>query len=182
MTVRYHERQGHLYPDYVCQREHIDHAAPRCQQLPGHAIDAAVAELLAARLTPLQLEVALAVQQELADRQDEADALRAQQVARAQYEADLAGQRYRRVDPNNRLVGASLEAEWNAALGALQEAQAEYAAQRERERLLVNEEVRAQVMALTHDFPRVCQDPHTTDHDRKRLARLLIEDVTLTPE
>ncbi len=179
MTVRYHERQGHLYPDYVCQREHIDYAAPRCQQLPGHAIDAAVAELLAARLTPLQLEVALAVQQELADRQDEADAWRAQQVARAQYEADLAGQRYRRVDPNNRLVAASLEAEWNAALGALQEAQAEYAAQRERERLRVNEAVRSEVMALTDDFPRVWRDPHTTDHDRKRLVRLLIEDVTL---
>lgn len=179
MTVRYHERQGQLYPDYVCQRDHIDHAAPRCQQLPGHAIDAAVAELLLARLNPLELEVALAVQQELAARQEEADALRAQQVARAQYEADLAGQRYRRVDPNNRLVAASLEAEWNAALSALQAAQQEYTYQRERERLLLNEEVRAQVMALNDDLPRVWRDPHTTDHDRKRLVRLLLEDVTL---
>jgi hypothetical protein len=34
-------------------------------------------------------------------------------------------------------------------------------------------------MALTTDFPQVWNNPHTTDHDRKRLVRLLVEDVTL---
>ncbi len=34
-------------------------------------------------------------------------------------------------------------------------------------------------MALTTDFPRVWNDPHTTDRDRKRLVRLMLEDVTL---
>jgi DNA-binding transcriptional regulator YiaG len=34
-------------------------------------------------------------------------------------------------------------------------------------------------MALTTDFPRVWNNPHTTDPDRKRLVRLLVEDVTL---
>jgi hypothetical protein len=45
--------------------------------------------------------------------------------------------------------------------------------------LIINDEIRAQVMALTTDFPRVWHDAHTTDHDRKRLMRLLLEDVTL---
>ena len=130
-------------------------------------------------MTPLSLEVALAVQQEIVARQEEADALRAKQVTRAQYEADLAGQRYRRVDPYNRLVADSLEAEWNAALRALQVAQQDYDRQRQRDSLLLNDEVRAQVMALSTDFPRVWNDPHTTDHDRKRLVHLLVEDVTL---
>lgn len=179
MTVRYHERQGKLYPDYVCQREHIERAAPRCQHLPGQAIDAAVARLLLETMTPISLEVALAVQREIVARQEEADALRAQQVARAQYEADLAGQRYRRVDPNNRLVANTLEAEWNTALRTLQDAQQEYDRHRQMDRQLVDDEVRAQVMALTTDFPRVWNDAHTTDQDRKRLVRLLIEDVTL---
>jgi DNA invertase Pin-like site-specific DNA recombinase len=179
MTVRYHLRQGNLYPDYVCQREHVDHASPRCQHLPGRDIDAAVARLLAETLTPLSLEVALAVQQEIAARQEDANALRAQQVARAQYEADLAGQRYRRVDPNNRLVASTLEAEWNAALRVLQETQQEYARHCQVDHQLIDDEVRDQIMALTTDFPRVWNDPHTTDRDRKRLLRLLVEDVTL---
>ena len=179
MTVRYHERQGQLYPDYVCHHESIAHAAPPCQRLPGQAIDAAMAQLLLATVTPLNLEVALAVQQELVNRCAEADALRAKQVTRVQYEADLAGQRYRRVDPNNRLVAATLEAEWNAALRMLQEVQQETERHRQADRLVVGDEMRAQVMALTTDFPRVWHDPHTTDRDRKRLVRLLVQDVTL---
>jgi DNA invertase Pin-like site-specific DNA recombinase len=179
MTVRYHVRRGGLYPDYICQRERVEHAAPVCQHLPGQTIDVAVAQLLLETMTPVNLEVAMAVQQEIVARQEEAEALRAKQVARAQYEADLAGQRYRRVDPNNRLVADALEADWNAALRALQEAQQDYEHHRQRDGLIINDEVRAQVMALATDFPRVWHDAHTTDHDRKRLVRLLVEDVTL---
>ena len=179
MTVRYHVGKGGVYPDYVCQRGNVDRGAPRCQHLPGQAIDAAVSSLLLETMTPLSLEVALAVQKEIEARQEDADALRAQQVTRAQYEADLAAQRYRRVDPNNRQVAATLEAEWNTALRTLQDVQQDYERHRQSDRLLIDDQVRAQVMALSTDFPEVWNDPHTTDRDRKRLIRLLVEDVTL---
>ena len=179
MTVRYHMRQGNLYPDYVCQRRNVEYGAPRCQHLPGKTIDEAVARLLLKTLTPINLEMALTVQQEIIARRDAADALRAKQVERAQYEADLAGQRYRRVDPNNRLVAGTLEAEWNGALRSLQDEQQEYERQRQMGHLLIDHQVREQVMALTTDFPGVWNDPHTTHQDRKRLVRLLVEDVTL---
>ena len=39
-----------------------------------------------------------------------------------------------RVDPDNRLVGDTLEADWNRKLGALQEAQQEYERQRQKDR------------------------------------------------
>jgi DNA invertase Pin-like site-specific DNA recombinase len=179
MTVRYHERQGTLYPDYVCQSKYIEYGAALCQHLPGQGIDEAVVGLLLETMTPISLETALAVQQEILARQDAADALRGKQVERAQYEADLAAQRYRRVDPNNRLVAGTLEAEWNAALRTLQEAQQDYERHRQIDRLLIDNQVREQVMALTTDFPRVWHDAHTTHQDRKRLVRLLVEDVTL---
>ena len=179
MTIRYHMHQGHLDPDYVCQREKIERATPICQSLPGKTIDAAINRLLLETLTPISLEVALSVQQEITTRQEEANALRAQQVTRAHYEADLAGQRYRRVDPNNRLVASTLEADWNTALHALQAAQDEYDHHRQADRQLIDEQVRTQIMALTTDFPRVWNDPHTSDRDRKRLLRLMVEDVTL---
>jgi DNA invertase Pin-like site-specific DNA recombinase len=179
MTVRYHVGKDGVYPDYICQRAHINQGAPLCQHLPGQAIDTAVSKLLLETMTPLSLEVALAVQKEIEARQGETDALRTQQVARAQYEADLAAQRYRRVDPNNRQVASTLEAEWNTALRTLQEVQQDYEHHRQSDRLLINDQVRAQVMALSTDFPKVWNDPHTTDRDRKRLIRLLVEDVTL---
>lgn len=179
MTVRYHERRGELYPDYVCQREKVEQAAPICQQIPGRTVDEAVAHLLLETLTPVSLEVALAVQHEIAARQEEAEHLRAKQVERAQYEADLARQRYLQVDPNNRLVADALEADWNTTLRGLEQAQAERERQRQQDELRVDDEVRARVMALATDFPQVWHNPHTTDRDRKRMVRLLVEDVAL---
>jgi hypothetical protein len=43
----------------------------------------------------------------------------------------------------------------------------------------IDEEIREKIMALTTDFPRVWHDEQTTARDRKRLLRLLLEDVTL---
>lgn len=65
----------------------------------------------------MAVQVALAVQQEIAARLQEADQLRRQEVERARYEAESARQRYMLVDPLNRLVARSLEADWNDKLG-----------------------------------------------------------------
>ncbi len=179
MTLRYHLRHGRQIPDYMCQGEGIQTAQPVCQHVPGAAIDRAISELLMAAMSPLALEVALAVQAELQGRIDEADRLRQKQVEQARYEADLARRRYLHVDPGNRLVADSLEADWNEKLRALSHAQAEYERQRENDRVSLSDEHRARVSALASDFPRLWQHPETPDRERKRMVRLLIEDVTL---
>jgi hypothetical protein len=43
----------------------------------------------------------------------------------------------------------------------------------------MTQEQRAQILALAEDFPRLWKDPATSDRDRKRMARLILEDVTL---
>ena len=85
-------------------------------------------------LTPWALEVALAVQQELQQRLDEADHLRRQHVERARYDADLARDRFMQVDPKNRLVADALEADWNERLRALTAPQEQYERQRQADR------------------------------------------------
>jgi DNA invertase Pin-like site-specific DNA recombinase len=179
MTVRYHQRQGQLYPEYTCQRTRIEQIDSGCQVIPGHAVDQAVEHLALETMTPVSVEMALAVQQEILDCQQEAQRLRAKQVERAQYEADLARQRYLRCDPNHRLVASTLEADWNAALRVLEQAQAEFEQQCQQDALAITDEVRVRVRGLTSDFPAVWHAPRTTDRDRKRMLRLLIEDVTL---
>jgi DNA invertase Pin-like site-specific DNA recombinase len=179
MTVRYYKRKGGTFPSYVCQRDGIEDGIRICQHMPGVGVDKAIGKLLLETLTPMTLEVTLAVQQELSTRLEEADRLRAKQVERCRYEAELARQRYMQVDPHNRLVADELEAEWNEKLRGLQQAQEEYERQRQADRAIVDEEVRARVMALATDFPRLWNDPNTPHRDRKRLVRLLIEDVTL---
>jgi len=179
MTVRYHQRRDGLVPEYVCQREGIEHAERRCQTIHGRGVDQHIGELLLEMVTPVTLEVALTVQQELQSRLDEAERLRRQQVERARYEADLARHRYMQVDPNNRLVADSLEADWNDKLRALQEVQEQCQRQSQADRAMLNEKTRAEILSLATDFPRLWRDPRTSDRDRKRMVRLLVEDVTL---
>lgn len=105
--------------------------------------------------------------------------MRRKQVERARYEADLAQRRYMHVDPANRLVADALEAEWNSKLRALNEAQEEYERLRQADRLAIDAAQRARIAALASDFPRLWQDPRTPDREKKRMVRLLLEDVTL---
>jgi len=179
MTVRYHRRETRLWPEYLCQRDGIEHAKPLCQRVSGAGIDQAISELLVEAVSPVALEVALSVQQELQCRIEEADRLRQKQVERAQYEADVARRRYMRVDPDNRLVADSLEAEWNSKLRTLSETQQECERQHEQDRKLLSEPQRAAILALARDFPALWRDPKTPDRERKRMIRLLLEDVTL---
>ena len=178
MTVGYFRRRERLLPEYRCQREGIELAMAKCQRIAGDALDQAVGELLMEVVSPLALEVALSVNEELQGRADEADRLRRQQVERARYEADLAQRRYLRVDPDHRLVADSLEAEWNHKLRALAAAQEDYDRQRQADQVL-DPDKRAQILALATDFPRLWRNPRTPDRERKRMVRLVLEDVTL---
>jgi len=182
MTLRYHMRDGRLTPTYVCQSAGIEHAQPICQSIPGHVVDEAISQLVLRAMKPVTLEVTLAVQQELEQRLEEVGRLRQQRVARARYEADLAQQRFMQVDPKNRLVADALEAEWNARLRDLSEAQDQYEQQSQADRALLDEQSRERIRALATDFPRLWNDPHTPHRERKRMMRLLVEDVTLSKD
>jgi hypothetical protein len=178
MTVRYHAAGGRRVPDYVCQRLGIERAERICQQIHGGAIDDAIGKLLVESVTPVTLEVALTVQKELEERASEADRARRQEVESARYDAELARRRYMKVDPGNRMVADTLEADWNAKLRALADAQERLEQRRQIDRGL-DEQQRARILALATDFPRLWNDPRTPDRERKRMARLVLEDVTL---
>jgi hypothetical protein len=182
MTVRYTQVGGQLTPQYVCQRRGIETAQAICQFIPGAAIDRAVGRLLLETLTPVQIEVTLAVQREVQSRLAEAEALRWQQVERARYEADLAQRYFLRVDPDNRFVAATLEATWNEKLRMLQEAQQDYERHRQQDSQVLGESTEQAIRALASDVPKLWHDPRTSHRDRKRLVRLLLEDVTLLKE
>lgn len=179
MTLRYHARRAGLCPEYVCQRKGIENAEPLCQRIPGADVDRVVGDMLLELINPATLDIALTVQQQLQARLDESDRLRKQYVERARYEAELAQRRYMRVDPENRLVADSLEADWNEKLRAFGEAQKEYEQRREQDRRILADEQRSAILALAEDLPRLWKDPEIEDRDRKRMIRLLIEDVTM---
>jgi len=179
MQPRYTARSQQLWPYYLCPRQDLDGGRLDCQHISGKALDDAIGELLLSSVTPVALEVALAVQDEIHKRINEADRLRQAQVERARYEAGLAQRRYMKVDPGNRLVADTLETEWNSKLKRLAEAEHDYQRQRHSDDLVLNASQTGQIVALATNFRQVWQNPALPHRERKRMARLLIEDVTV---
>lgn len=179
MQVRYSNRKEGLAPAYDCPRGREPWTSDHCQFIPGRGIDEAVSRLVVEAMSPMALEATLAIHQELQARSEQADRLRREQVERARHEAEAARRRYMLVDPDNRLVADALEGEWNEKLKAYTQQQQDYERQREAEDLLVTKERRDRIVALATDFPVVWAAPTTTARDRKRMLRLLVEDVTL---
>jgi hypothetical protein len=177
MTVGYHHRRGVEVPSYRCMGQAIQTGSAPCHTVPGATIDPAISQLLLDAVTPVALDVALSVQSELEARAGEADALRASHVERARHRADAARRRYLAVDPDNRLVADSLEADWNDALRQLSEAEEDYQRAATASQTSFSEDHTARVRALATDFPKLWSDPATPARERKRIARLLIEDV-----
>ena len=180
MTVRYHQRRGRELPTYLCQRDGISHARRICQAVPGAGLDQRIGQLLIDTLTPLAAEAALTVTAELQQRADEAGALRTAHVERARYHADLARRRYLAVDPANRLVADTLEADWNTALRALDQAQDACEQARKQDTGQLTDAQQARIRQLVTDLPAIWNDPATPARERKRIARLLLTDVTIT--
>ena len=179
MGVRYNQEHGHTVPVYVCQETHIRRAGKVCQTVPGKVVDAAIGALLLELMTPMNLEIVMAVQRELEARSAETDALRRQHVERTRYEAELARRRYMKVDPDNRLVADALEAEWNEKLRLHTEVAADYEKRSKERAAILDQEARRRILDLAARFPQIWQDPRVPAAERKRVLRLLVDDVTL---
>jgi len=180
MGVHYSQEHGQSIPTYVCQETAVRRAGKTCQTVPGKVVDLAVAALLIKMMTPMTLAVSLEVQRELEANATETDTLRRQHVERLRYEAELARRRYMKVDPDNRLVADTLEAEWNDKLRLHAEAAADYERRSREQTAALDAGMRRRILDLAEQLPRIWQDPRIDSRDRKRILRLLIDDVTLT--
>lgn len=180
MSVRYHNRRGKvLSPDYTCRGSNRKFEPKFCQAIPGHQVEELIERILLEKITPAALEVALSVQAELQTRFDESDRLRHRQVEQSQYEKELARKRYISVDPENRLVAEELESEWNKKIIEFKEAKENYDRKRQEDQLIMNDDLKKNIMELTDNFPKLWKSKTTSDKDRKRMVRLIVEDVTL---
>jgi hypothetical protein len=128
---------------------------------------------------PKAVDLALDVEQELRLRVDQSDRLLEQQVERARYQAEAARRRFMQVDPDNRLVASSLETQWNDALRAVNEAEQTLEQQRARYRAARDPADRDRMMSMCREFPALWNSPTTQSTERKRMLRLLVEDVTV---
>lgn len=176
MTVSY----GSDWAAYVCRHAQNTYAAAQCQAFPRVHLDQAMRDLFFAAVQPARLETLLAALDRLeAERQ--ADERQWQlRLERARYAVHLAERQYDAVDPENRLVARTLEARWEEALRTLHELERAYAAAQRTALAPLTADEQQAVRQLAEDLPALWASPTTTDLDRKRLLRLVIQEATLT--
>lgn len=179
MMVRYAGPGGR--PSYTCTRGATDYGEPQCQGLTnGATLDALVARELLAAAEPAALDASLAavagVERQRAELTRQWDLRR----ERAAYEVDRACRQYQACEPENRLVARELERRWEDALKARRQLDDEYERWRRSAPAALSDAAAAAIRALAADLPAVWAAATTTPADRRRIARLLLEQVVVT--
>jgi DNA invertase Pin-like site-specific DNA recombinase len=176
MQPSYHQNNT---AQYSCNRHHLEATEPRCYGLAARVIDELVAQQVLRALEPAALELSLKASADVECERQRLEKHWQQRLQRVRYDAQLAERRYQAVDPENRLVAASLEKRWDELLAQQQQLQEEYDRfARETPHRFTDEE-RIRITALASDIPALWHTMGTTNADRKQIIRCLIERVTV---
>jgi DNA invertase Pin-like site-specific DNA recombinase len=181
MSPRYYGDSGQR-ASYDCNQLRQQNAQfGVCWTVAAAAIDQAVAAHVLEAVTTEQLDISLAVLEELDQQARDLEHQWQLKLERARYEASRAERQYNLVEPENRLVARTLEKRWNEKLQQLAELELAYQQARQVERLELNQQQRQQILRLASDLPAVWHSVTTTAAERKEMLGLLVKQVALSP-
>jgi excisionase family DNA binding protein len=160
-------------PVYRCDRPNLTLGLPRCMSFGGPRVDVAIGRELVRAVEPIAIEAALEAERMHADNQSEQRRIVELELQQARYEASLAERRYAACDPENRLIAAQLEKNWEAALHRVQACEAR-----------LDAAVIAKPVNTVPDFTGLADDlnaawnaPGVTMRARQRLLRAAVMDI-----
>jgi hypothetical protein len=119
---------GSGYARYVCSREATDYGGKLCVSIAARVVDECVSTLVMQALEPASLEVSLEVAANIEEERRRLDEAWRKRLERAQYEVDRATRQYNAVEPENRLVGRSVERQLEERLAAQRDLEEEHLA------------------------------------------------------
>lgn len=178
LRVRYSGADGTQHR-YLCAGDEMRAANSGCLSVGGVRTDRAIGAELLAAAEPHAIEAAVEAHRRRQEDRERIHQAKALELEQAHYEARLAGRRFERVDPDNRLVAAELEARWNAALQrvhALERGLVRQVEQAGEAAPLDPEKLRS----LARDLPALWNAEDTEPSLRQRIAAVLLHEVILT--
>jgi len=164
---------------YKCDSRRRRFAKKSCQFVTGPPIDQVVVEEFFRALEPAQLDILDSVLAKQRSHQLEQRKHLEQEVVRLQYAAARAERQYDCVDPENRLIAATLEKKWEAAMAELEQSKATlatFATEPCQEEKIPNE-LRAWFANLGHELPNLW--PKLSNEAKKEMLRTLVKQVNL---
>jgi hypothetical protein len=170
-----------LYGDstrYVCRRRNRTGKGV-CQSLGGSRLHRAVVEEFLDALSPASMQVTIAALQQVDEDEDAALDQLLTRREQAKYEADRARRQYDAVEPENRIVARTLEAEWNRKLTVLAEIDRQIEDRHHQKPPPLNTEERQRLLDLGLDLRQIWGAPTTLPQEKKQLLRAVFDDVVV---
>jgi hypothetical protein len=164
-------------PRYSCRRGRQMHGIDACIGFGARRVDLAIGAEILLVVEPLAVEAALMAEREAVAQLDERRRALELERQQAEYEAKRAARRYEKVDPENRLVAAELEARWNTAMARLRECEASLVANGAVTPELAVD--RDSLLDLAKDLNAVWHSPSADMRTKQRLVRALIEEIVV---
>ena len=163
-----------LNPVYRCDYMNTMLGHDRCLRFGGLGVDKAIAAEILRVVQPIAVEAAIEAERMQAVAREERLRAAELDLQKAQYEAGLAERRYAACDPENRLIAATLERNWEAALQRLEAC---------KMRIDVGEVSTPSAVeppdleSLAEDMAAAWHAPGVSARSRQRLVRTLIKDI-----
>jgi hypothetical protein len=142
-------------------------------------IDALVSQQVLRALEPAALALSLKARQDGERERQRLHQHWPHQWRRARYEVELAERRYHAVEPENRLVAATLEKRWEETLRTERQVQDDYDRFVRKTPAHLSDAERTRIEALASNLPTGWQAATTTNADRKQLLRCLGDRVVV---
>jgi len=160
-------------PVYRCDKGNMMMGLPRCMTFGGPRVDAAVARELLRTVEPLAIEAAFEAERMHRERHDGQRQILDLETEQARYEARLAERRYAACDPDNRLIAAQLEKNWESTLRRLRDLET----RQPIERPPVIKVDPGAFTDLAENLTTAWNAPGVTMRARQQLLRTLIADI-----
>jgi DNA invertase Pin-like site-specific DNA recombinase len=160
-------------PVYRCDKPNLMMGLPRCMTFGGPRVDAAVARELLLTVEPMAIEAAFEAERMHREQQEDQQRILDMEMQQAHYEASLAERRYAACDPNNRLIAAQLERNWETALRRVRDLEMRQPAERPSD-------IKVDPSAFTNladNLSAAWHAPNVTMRARQQLLRTLIADI-----
>jgi DNA invertase Pin-like site-specific DNA recombinase len=165
-------------PRYYCKAKSGPQG--RCVSVGGIGVDQRVSQELLEVISSLGPQAARRALERFSSPDDERVAMLRRQVEELSYASQRAFEQYDQVDARNRLVAGELERRWNHKLEELEKArEALSRAQRPTPTLSASEQERLEGLAA--NFERVWSDAHCPIELRKKIVRIAIEEIIVSP-
>ena len=164
---------------YVCKGP--ERLGASCQLVFGQRVDNAVVTAFLEATQPAALMAVAHAQEQATETAEQFVHAWQLRIEKAQYEAQRAERQFQAVEPENRIVARELERRWNMRLAELEEAREKARVAQERYAPVTDDE-KARIQTLGQDVKAIWDAATTTNRDRKRLLRCLLEEVQLRTE